>query len=478
MKKTLTISVLSLITILCLTNFTDSSIKHFVVTFDGEEPILPSTPFKYADVEFPSHLITRDEEFTGYESAGVDSSAFETVTDAGATLGRVLFYDQKLSALENISCASCHKQEKSFADDIDFSEGVNIPTRRNSMALNDLAWSNAEHFFWDMSHTDLHEMIVLPLTDENEIGANMDDVAQKLGATTYYPDLFEKAYGSDLINEERIVDALVQFIKSMNTFDSKFDKAIDSNFESFNELEIVGLELFSAHCSTCHNQGRHNPFGIAEIFINDGEFENFSALDIFPEIFNNGLEEDEDIGAGEWNESLNHLFKIPTLRNVAYTAPYMHDGRFETLEEVIDHYSEEVIDNSWSGFVIPSGGFRFNQFEKDALVAFMNTLSDENFITDEKWSDPFELLNINEPKDNLNLIVKPNPMFEFAVMEFENEENENVIINLLSSSGQLLRSEKTSSNSFRFNKNNLTNGIYFIELNKGDERTLRKLIIN
>lgn len=137
------------------------------------------------------------------------------------------------------------------------------------------------------------------------------------------------------------------------------------------------------NCSTCHSQGAHTFFG-EDVFI-DGNI-----VEIFPFFFNNGLEENEDdIGVGEWIPVFDHLFKVPSLRNIELTEPYMHDGQFTTLEEVLDHYSDGVIENEWTDFFIPSGGFQFSQGETTALLDFMKTFTDESFLIEVKWSDPF-----------------------------------------------------------------------------------------
>lgn len=464
-----------------LSNFADKPINSFIFTAIKNSPKLPDDPFTYNEVNFPKHLAqSRDTIIdTGYGSGPIDTSTFINLNNDVVTLGRVLFYDEKLSALENISCASCHKQELSFTDDVDFSEGISSPTRRNSMQLNDLGWSNRSHFFWDMSESDLHEMIVLPLTDENEIGANMDDVEAKLLDTDYYPTLFSNAFGSTQITEEKIVDALVQFISSMNTFESKFDKASRNNFEDFNEKEIVGLELFGEFCGSCHSQGSHDPFGFGFGMDATDFFASFSALDMFPEIFNNGIKEShEDKGAGEWREGSDNLFKIPTLRNIAVTGPYMHDGRFETLEEVVNHYSEEVEENEWTFFFLPSGGFNFSDFEKEALIAFLHTLTDESFLTDEKWANPFEETVPTLEVEDLEIVIKPNPMMERAEITFNNELGEITEINILNASGQLIKKHQTQNSFLELNKNEFAEGIYFIQIQKGEQQSLQKLIVN
>ena len=480
MRKSLPICFLFAFCLFLLTNFKYKEKSLFLMMVLNEEPNLPSTPFDYKNIEFPEHLLeARDTIETGYETEGIDTNSFKTITDDKATLGRVLFYDQKLSAFENISCSSCHNQSLSFTENKSFSEGISAPTKRNSLQLNDIGWSNNNSFFWDMSETDLHTMIRLPLTDDNEIGVDINDIADKLSLTTYYPLLFERAFGSSFINEERIVDALVQFIKSMNTFDSRFDQEASTGFDGFTEAERNGLKLFGGHCNNCHSQGSHSDlFGEIIIFSeNEPLGGNNIFLEIFPFIFNNGLPEDEDDkGAGEWDEQFNNLFKIPTLRNIELTGPYMHDGRFSTLEEVLDHYSDGVEANEWS-FFIPGNGFNFSNKEKSDLIAFLKTLTDDSFLTEEKWSDPFEASSNNKNPGFNNLLVKPNPMDDRTVISFENDGNELVSVNVLSADGRLIEHFKTNSNNVHFDKADFNSGLYFIQLIMGDRRSTQKLVV-
>ena len=342
MKKSILIFFVLALGLFSLSNVSYTASESFVMTLVGDAPILPETPYDYANIPLPEHLFNTDEDI-GYQRGRLDTTSFDNITDHGATLGRVLFYDKKLSAVEDISCGSCHHQELSFTENRPFSDGVNSQTKRNSLHLNDLAWTNDEEFAWHMKELSLHNMIILPLTDENEIGANIDDVRIKLESTDYYPELFTNAFGDSNITEDRIVDALVQFIESMTTFESKFDQGVKEDFANFDEEENMGRELFALNCATCHVQGKHNFTGAV---VNDGVFEI-----LFPFIFSNGLPLiGDDVGAGEWNPEFDGLFKLPSLRNIELTGPYMHDGRFNTLDEVIDHYSDEAVATDWTVF--------------------------------------------------------------------------------------------------------------------------------
>lgn len=476
MKKTILIVTAFVFITLLLSNTQVKKINSFVMTVLSEEPVLPSTPFEYG-FDFPMHLFPNDTIILGYGGGGdPDTTVLPTISNNGATLGRVLFYDKKLSSSEDISCGSCHDQSLSFTENKSFSDGVTGLTKRNSMHLNDLGWSNRELFTWALTHENIHEMIRIPLTDENEIGIDPEEVSEKLSSTSYYPNLFKNAFGTTEISEERIVDALVQFIHSMNTLNSKFDQELTVDFEGFSPIEKRGQLLFGENCSGCHTQGAHQASSPINIFVPAG-----SPLNTSPFIFNNGLPLDEDDkGAGEINPGLDYLYKIPTLRNIALTAPYMHDGRFSNLEEVIDHYSEKVESNDWTDFsgLLPEGGFKFSQYDKDALMAFMQTLTDESFLTNPKWSDPFASPTANEyPKTIERLSVSPNPTSDFANVKFENDNNEKVKINILSNDGTLLDSFETEASEFTFTKNKFSAGLYLIQIIKNTETATVKILV-
>ena len=471
MKKSILVFTALVIALFSMSSKSFKATKSFVMTLVTEEPELPKTPFDYANIPLPIHLFESDEEI-GYGRGGLDTTSFDAITDHGATLGRVLFYDKKLSAVEDISCGSCHHQELSFTENKPFSEGVNSLTRRNSMQLNDLAWTNDESFTWGMKETDLHAMIILPLTDENEIGANIDDVRIKLENTTYYSDLFTNAYGDSEITEERIVDALVQFIESMTTFNSKFDVGVEKNFANFTETESLGLELFAEHCGTCHVQGKHTIF--------EGIFLPGNAIIFFmPFLFSNGLEQiGDDTGAGEWLPGSEGLFKIPSLRNIELTGPYMHDGRFNTLEEVIDHYSEGIEQNEWTEELLPDTGFDYTDDEKAALLSFLMTFTDPSFITNPKWSDPFSnSVSTNElPLESIALY--PNPMVDKALIKFANPNGDLVSINVITQEGRLVKHDKITNDQYELNKADYYQGIYFVQIIIGDRKSTQKLIVN
>lgn len=351
---------------------------------------LRATPFNYSDYPLPEHYNSEDALLAD------NTPETNPITDMGATLGRVLFYDPNLSLNNTISCASCHQQSAAFADNNKFSEGLNGQlTRRNSMGLINSRFYENGRFLWDEKAGTLEEQVLLPIQDHKEMGMNLAQLESKLQQLDYYSVLFEKAFGNSQITSARIAKALSQFIRSIISVNSKFDEGLIAagnppveenipDFPNFTELENVGMDLFmrgrkGATCSYCHGTGQN---------VND-------------EAKNNGLSLNYiDKGKGEitGNPSDNALFKVPSLRNIVYTAPYMHDGRFETLMDVVNHYSDNVQPHPNLNFRLTTdeqtGGkvLRLNltQYEKEALVAFLNTLSDEEVLTAEKYSDPFK----------------------------------------------------------------------------------------
>jgi cytochrome c peroxidase len=294
-----------------------------------------------------------------------------------ATLGRVLFYDKNLSANNSVSCSSCHKQSRAFADDRQFSLGfANGQTRRNSMPIQDLNPSDSSTLFWDGREKNLKIMVLKPIVDHVEMGmTDLDALSQKLSVINNYKILFKDAYGTEEVNETRIGAALAAFVGAI---ESRF---IDTTFSNLTGEAKDGAALFVTkyQCNNCHQI--QSPHG----YVQGGTFANI------------GLDEDySDDGFGEvsrWAGD-NGKFKIPSLRNVALTAPYMHDGRFATLEEAIDHYSTGIKahPNLDVRLKNPDGSpkvFAISPDEKKALVAFLNSLSNDEVVTDIRFSDPF-----------------------------------------------------------------------------------------
>lgn len=421
--------------------------------FTGD-PYLPASPFDYETELFPDHLLESDWGVN-------DSTIFDHITDDGATLGRVLFFDELLSANNDMSCATCHRQELSFSDDVAFSEGVNNNTFRNSMKLSDLGWSNYFAFFWDISQPTLRSTIKLPLADPNEIGAtDINALINKMNATSYYPNLFYNAFGTSVITDSLIVEGLVQFISSMTTFESKFDKSHDIfSGVTLSLEENRGKLIFDQDCELCHTDGN-------------------SFIQRFNFIHNNGLVEDStDLGVGMWDSTLAFLFKPPSLRNIELSAPFMHDGRFATLEDVIDHYAEGAINNDWNS--VPPGGFGYTPQERADLLAFLKTLTDYTLVTHEKWSDPFIPPTSNSQAELTisELSLFPNPTADALQVSFDNPQNLMTYIQIFDAGGRLVKKSSGHRALISINVGHLSTGNYVATVKQGDASQSASFVI-
>lgn len=303
-----------------------------------------------------------------------------------AELGRVLFYDRALSLNNRISCGSCHKQSAAFADVERFSRGFeNGRTQRNTPPIQNISLSG-QALFWDGRSRDLKNMSTMPIFDHLEMGVfDPDQLVMKVKARPYYGELFMAAFGSAEITLEQISEALATFIASIRSNGSAFDRGqISFN----NGSPSHGKELFFGkyNCGSCHNL--FSPIGY------NGGLTNDSSAS---ELLNIGLDRHyQDGGLAELTGSPGDRgkFKIPNLRNVALTGPYMHDGRFETLEEVIEHYNNGVQDhpNLDSRLRAADGSvlrLEIPPEDKKALIRFMESLTDHQLISDSRFSDPF-----------------------------------------------------------------------------------------
>ena len=341
---------------------------------------LPDVPFNYADIDLPLHFFENDVVMAD------NTPNNNPVTDEGATLGRVLFYDNALSLNNTKSCASCHTQESGFTDNGQFSVGFEGGlTGRNSMSLANARYYEPEHFFWDERAATLEEQVLLPIQDQVEMGMTLDSLVLRLSATSYYPTLFAEAFGDSTVTTERISRALAQFVRSMVSYQSPYDVALEENdgdtdgdLPGFSALENLGKDIFFGRggCDNCHE----------------------TALFIAEEAFNNGLDAttgiDDGVGGVTGRANELGLFKVPSLRNVALGAPYMHDGRRASLQEVVEHYNNGVqnhpnLSREMRGRDGEIRRLNLDAQEIDALVAFMESFTDETFVNDEKFSDPF-----------------------------------------------------------------------------------------
>jgi cytochrome c peroxidase len=346
---------------------------------------LPATPYNYANIPLPGYLNSPPV------NAQVNTPPGNPITNDGATLGRVLFYDKNLSLNNTISCASCHKQSAAFSDIERLSKGFNGgSTGRNSMSVVNAKYYPNGRFFWDQRAASLEIQVLMPIQDAVEMGMDLVQLETKLRELKYYPPLFTKAFGDPSITSDRISRALSQFVRSIVSYQSKYDQGRqlfpnmpapppNTVFPNFTPQENRGKELFllpQIGCAACHGS------------------ETFTA----PLEKNNGLDLatiDRGFGAVTNNPLNDAQFKVTTLRNVELTAPYMHDGRFNTLEEVIEHYSTGVKNhpNLSPQLRLPNGqpkNLNLGAADKAALVAFLRTLTDASLATEVKYSNPFK----------------------------------------------------------------------------------------
>lgn len=293
------------------------------------------------------------------------------ITPAGVELGKTLFYDAILSSDNTISCGSCHQQSAGFTQHGHMlSHGVNDRlSKRNAMPLFNLAWSDS--FGWDGGVSDLDFFAVSPLTNPVEMDESLANILEKLRTSPLYPGLFQRAFGSNEINTEKFLKALSQFMLTMVSANSKYDHYVRNEGVKLTNIESEGLALFKQKCASCH---------AGELF-SDFSFRN------------NGLSvRDNDKGRFEvnQNEADHFKFKVPSLRNLTYTAPYMHDGRLSTLEEVLEHYATKVEKTPFLDPLLHKNGqlgISLNADEKQKIIAFLKTLDDEDFVKNSTFSE-------------------------------------------------------------------------------------------
>lgn len=308
------------------------------------------------------------------------------ITVDGVELGRRLFYDPILSADSTQSCSSCHQQAQSFANPQAVNKGIlGLPGTRNAMALVNLAY-NPRGFFWDGRSDSPEELALLPVIDHLEMNDTWENVELKLRRHREYPTLFRKAFGIERkgeITRTHAIRAMGQFMRTLVSAQSRYDLVFWERKGFPTDTEQRGLELFFIEdnqdlnhpgCSHCH----FNPFFTDHNFRNNG-LNAAASLEDFP-----------DKGRGAITKNLfdNGKFKVPTLRNIALTAPYMHDGRFQTLEEVIDHYSSG---GHPASNVDPNiRKFPLSRQDKEDLIAFLHMLTDTAFIKNPAHANPFK----------------------------------------------------------------------------------------
>lgn len=358
-------------------DFTDSEYEVLSQKLNIDRTIVP------VETELPRHM---------------QASASNTtlINAKQALLGRVLFYDKQLSITNETSCASCHLQSAAFSDPLAKSMGINgQQTKRNSLALASTPSFEASYgtsdasgafvgFFWDDRANSIASQSLETIENEIEMGHDLVELAEQLSEQEIYRILNKKAFNSEHISTSNILRALEVFTNSIVSGSSRFDRLMDQEFfgpEVNNEpmwtfQEQTGRSLYLQNCASCHSADMSFPARA---------------------IANNGLDMvGEDKGKGEVaGSSFNGLFKVPFLRNIELTAPYMHDGRFATLEEVIDHYSNNIQPHANLSFELTEidgspKRMNFTHEEKEALIAFLKTVTDDRLPFEERLSDPFK----------------------------------------------------------------------------------------
>ena len=325
------------------------------------------------------------------------------MTREGIRLGRYLFYEKALSIDHTISCGSCHHIDKAFTDGLAFSVGVDgATTPRNSMSLINIGYASnlrsSHNFMWDGQFATLEQQILEgPVTNSLEMANTWEEVELRLQAHEHYPRMFRRAFGIENkaeITRELVAKAIAQFQRTLNSADAQYDRHEHIPFEYLSEQELRGMELFigdagtlntgkDGECAHCHSFTRHKAI-FARFGYSNNALDSTGARFLFP-----------DLGLGGVNGRLidRGKFKEVTLRNIALTAPYMHDGRFNTLEEVMDHYvsighgtsSPNVANELAAAPDLPN----LSQQEKEDIVAFLHALTDTSYVNKEEWMDPF-----------------------------------------------------------------------------------------
>ncbi len=316
-----------------------------------------------------------------------------------ATLGRILFYDKSLSKDGKVSCASCHDQKLGFADAKAFSDGSNGKvTTRNSLALGSVLNFSVYYgderygrvpFFWDNSATTVQEQSERTLANPNEMDMHMNEVVARVKEKSYYKQLFNRIYESQPTSEN-VLNSISTFVNAIPAYNTKWDAELENHykkynntlnlvgydFEGYSEAENNGKKIYLLKCASCHGETIGSP---AKTRANNGLYTTYT---------------DQGIGKNTNTSSDNGVFKVPTLRNIMLTAPYMHDGSLATMDDVIDHYSGNIkshpnLDENLRTSGKPSK-MNFSNQDKEDLKAFFATLTDYKLMEDKRFSDPFK----------------------------------------------------------------------------------------
>jgi len=321
----------------------------------------------------------------------------DLLTEERVELGRMLFYENRLSLDNSVSCATCHQQSMAFTDGRKLGRGIGGQnTDRNTMSIVNVLWSSPR-MFWDGRAVSLEDQALQPIVDHKEMNLPIKEAVMRLRDIPEYQEKFKNAFGTDEIEKEHLAKALAQFQRTLISQDSKYDKFLKGELQ-LSEMELRGMQSFFTHpdasiglrgsnCGDCHRN-----------FLTDG-FSN--AFDGFA---NNGLDDDKNLENGLFDVTGNPIdkgkFTVPSLRNIDLTAPYMHDGRFNTLEEVLDHYNDHIKESETLDVLIRDASneprqpedpiaLKLSEQDKEDIIAFLLTLTDSTFITNEKFSNPF-----------------------------------------------------------------------------------------
>jgi len=302
----------------------------------------------------------------------VYSFSVNTISEDKFVLGRALFYDPILSVDSTVSCGSCHQQFSAFAHaDHNFSHGIydRLGTR-NAPGLFNLNWLPLFMHDGGINHIEVQPLG--PITNTLEMGADINPVIAKLQASSKYKNLFKKAFGTDVVNSQNMLRAMAQFMGLIYSYNSKYDlfKRHENNVQ-LSDAELRGYNLFLTNCNSCHKEPLFSDFA----FRNNGISVNIYLKDT-GRAHITGLPQDR------------YKFKTPSLRNIAKTAPYMHDGRFNTLQECLDHYANVKPNLINLDPLLQNNGLPLSAQDKQDIIAFLYTLTDYKFLADRRFADP------------------------------------------------------------------------------------------
>jgi cytochrome c peroxidase len=357
---------------------TDDVFTLVVPTAISARPALPTASYVYDDALLDLPNIHRQSR-ANITPLWDTTPPGNPTTNAGATLGRVLFYDKRLSITNTAACSSCHEQARGFTLGTRFGVGAfGEQTRRNPMALANARYNLSERYFHDMRVQSLETLALMPIQDQRELGNTLALLDQKLAATDFYPPLFQAAFGTPEVTSDRVAKALAQFLRSLISYRAKFDLAYHPKGDEIPDEQLIltaqerrGKDLFfEFNCAFCHT-------------VDSGAMDDSA---------NNGL----DVVSADPGRGLpRNEFRAASLRNIAVSGPYMHDGRFATLREVIDFYDSGVQQSEWLSNLLRDlplltpRRLNLSEADKQALEAFLNTFTDTALLVDPKFSDPF-----------------------------------------------------------------------------------------